>query len=128
MLVVGYFYFHFFKSILAHDIDWSTLNQVLIFAGIAISIATLQDTTKTQNKFSKRIWENPVKGKFTLIVMSLTVLFLLIVGLAGMFSAQDSIHEEISFGLIVFAIGFMGLLKSGVEMFENHRLDKNPQR
>lgn len=37
--------------------------NMLIFLGIGISFSTLQDTTKTQNNFSKKVWQSPRKGK-----------------------------------------------------------------
>ena len=50
---------------------------------------------------------------------------LLVAGIIGMFGSTATIHREVSMGLIVLAIGLMGILKSASEMFENHRLDKN---
>jgi hypothetical protein len=100
------------------------VNQMMIFMGLAISFSTLQDTTKTQNKLSKKIWESPVKGKFFLGVMLFTVLLLLTLGTVGLFTVRLPILEEISVGLIVLGIGYLGLMKAAIEMFENHRLDK----
>lgn len=99
-------------------------NQTLIFMGLAISFSTLQDTSKTQNKMSKNIWENPKKGKTAILLMSLFTFFLIIVGLVGYFIMDDSKLKELSIGVIVLSIGFMALLKTAIEMFENHRLDK----
>jgi magnesium-transporting ATPase (P-type) len=41
------------------DSIWMDLNKGLVFFGLAISLSTLQDITKTQEKISKRIFENP---------------------------------------------------------------------
>ena len=49
---------------------------------------------------------------------------MLTIGLVGLLS-KDTILSEISLGLIVLAIGILGVLKAAIEMFENHRLDKN---
>ncbi len=97
---------------------------MMLFMGIGISFSTLQDTQKTQNDFSKRIWENPTKGKVFLTLMGLFTLLLLIGGLIGFFLSDSSVLNELSLGLIVMGIGFLGLLKAAAEMFENHRLDK----
>ena len=43
------------------DLLFKNLNLTLIFMGLGISFSSLQDTSKTQNKFSKKIWENPKK-------------------------------------------------------------------
>ena len=46
------------------DILFNNLNSSLIFIGLGTSFSSLQDTSKTQNNFSKKIWENPRKGKW----------------------------------------------------------------
>lgn len=99
------------------------MNSVLIFYGVGISFSTLQDTTKTQNDYSKRIWESRRKGKIFLIILAICTLLLLTSGFIGYFAADISSLEELSLGLIVFGVGFIGLLKTAVEMYEHHRKD-----
>lgn len=106
------------------DIFWPSINQALIFAGLAISFSTLQDTTKTQNNFSKKIWENPKKGQRALMFIFGSALVMLVFGLYGFFLAKEGIVKEVAFGTLMLGIGYIGLLKSAIEMFENHRLDK----
>ncbi|WP_020533935.1 hypothetical protein [Flexithrix dorotheae] len=106
---------------------FQSLNSVLIFMGLAISFSSLQDTTKTQNKFSRKIWEDPVKGKVALILMCFLILFTLLFGLTGYYITPEGIIKELSIGTIVFSLGMFGLLKAALEMFENHRKDKNPE-
>lgn len=108
------------------DTIWCSINQMLIFAGLGVSFSTFQDTKKTQNAFSKRIWEHPKKGKRALVLMSLLTVGLLLLGMYGLYISDGEILTEISFGVIVLGIGYIGVLKSAVEMFENHRKDKNP--
>lgn len=107
---------------------FSSLNSALIFMGLSVSFSTLQDTTKTQNEVSRKIWEDPKKGKTMLVLMALFTLFFMLGGLYGYFGIQahNSKFKELSFGMIVFSIGWLGLLKAAIEMFENHRKDKNP--
>lgn len=107
------------------DTIWENYNFMLIFGGLGVSISTLQDTTKTQNNISKRIWENPKKGKMMLAVIGSTAMFLILIGLFGMYTASNEIIQQIAIGTIVFGIGLIGMLKAAMEMFENHRLDKN---
>lgn len=108
------------------DTVWYSINQMLIFAGLGVSFSTFQDTKKTQNDFSRRIWEHPKKGKRALVLMSFLALVLLLVGIYGFYMSDSEILTEISFGVIVLGVGYLGVLKSAVEMFENHRRDKNP--
>ena len=105
---------------------FNSLNRALVFVGLGISLSTLQDTTKTQNEASRKIWESPKKGKLFLILMSAMTLFFIVSGLFGIFASEEAILSELSLGLVVIGIGFLGILKAGSEMIENHRLDKNP--
>jgi di/tricarboxylate transporter len=120
-----YYYYLFISSILRNQIEWREFNNVLVFVGIALSLSTLQDTTKTQNTFSRKIWESPIKGKIALVVISLMTIAFLCIGLIAFLDSKENIQKEISFGLIVLGIGLIGLLKAAIEMFDNHRKDKN---
>ncbi|MFT5915200.1 MAG: magnesium-transporting ATPase (P-type) [Flammeovirgaceae bacterium] len=98
-------------------------NYVLIFMGLGVSFATLQDTTKTQNDFSKKIWQNPKKGKMMITLICFLVFIFLAYGLFGYFITDNQKVREVSFGSIVFGIGLIGFLKTALEVFENHRLE-----
>jgi hypothetical protein len=114
--------FHTFKPYFSgFNVFWPSINQALIFAGLAISFSTLQDTTKTQNEFSKKIWENPKKGKLALAVILASTLAFLFVGFFGLYAAKDGIIKEVAFGTLMLGISYISLLKSAIEMFENHR-------
>lgn len=101
------------------------LNNTLMFMGLSVSFSSLQDTTKTQNNISRKIWEDPIKGKITIAIISMMILFCIISGFSGYFNMHDNKLKDLSIGIIVFGIGLIGMLKSAIEMFENHRLDKN---
>lgn len=125
LLIAIYFYIYFLISINQENINWIDLNKTLLFFGVSISFSTLQDTTKTQNKVSKKIWENPTKGKIFILILSILTILLITVGIKNYMTTTNNLFKEISFGLIVLGIGLLGLLKTAIEMFENHRLDKN---
>jgi magnesium-transporting ATPase (P-type) len=99
------------------DLIFKNLNSLLIFMGLGVSFSSLQDTTKTQNKFSEKIWKNPKKGK-------LMIVFFLTFGLIGYYFAKVGVLKELSIGIIVLGLGMFGFLKAAIEMFENHRTDK----
>ncbi|MEO6820617.1 MAG: hypothetical protein ABI266_05255 [Ginsengibacter sp.] len=124
-MLIGLFY-SLKPYFVGFDTIWTNYNYAFIFIGLSISFSTLQDTTKTQNKFSRKIWENPKKGKVVLISMSCTALFLVLIGLYGIYASKSEVLEQLSFGIIVLGIGIVGMLKAAIEIFENHRLDKNP--
>ncbi len=106
------------------DTMWENCNFALIFMGLGISLSTLQDTTRTQDDFSKRIWENPKKGKIFLILMAMTAVFFILVGFVGLYISSNEILSKLAIGIIVLGIGLIGMLKAAMELFENHRLDK----
>lgn len=101
------------------------INTTLIFMGLGISFSSLQDTTKTQNNFSKKIWENPRKGKIMIVVICVQILIMLTLGLIGYFSSKYTVIKDLSIGLMIFSLGMFGFLKAAIEVFENHRKDKN---
>lgn len=100
---------------------WADYNMALIFYGLAISLSTLQDTTKSQNKLSLKIWQSPRYARIFLTYIALLALVMLGLGIFGVMATQYSALNEISFGIISLGIGFVGVLKSGIEMAEHHQ-------
>ena len=125
LILVSVFYYARFIATFGESINWQECNSALVFYGLSISMSTLQDTTKTQNKLSRKIWEHPRNGKIALFFIAMLVMLFLVYGLIGFINSRESVHKEISFGVIVIGIGLTGVLKSAIEMFENHRTDKH---
>lgn len=124
LIALGYAIVPYFQGF---AVFWTCINQALIFAGLGISFSTLQDTSKTQNEVSRKIWESPEKGRRALMFIALSALLMLVLGLYGFLVAKDGIVKEVAFGLLMLGIGYIGLLKSAIEMFENHRSDRMAQ-
>lgn len=101
----------------------SNANITLMLMGVGVSFSSLQDTSKTQNKLSLRIYQNPRKSKLFLILVIVLIFIFLIAGLIGFFSSSESAISELSIGSIVLAIGMMGMLKAVVEMAEHHKIE-----
>lgn len=95
-------------------------NKALVFIGLGTSLSTLQDTTKVQNKFSQRIYDNPRKTKFFLWIMMIQSVIYITLGLIGLFGSIKFL-QELSFGLIALGVGFIGMLKSAIEMADYQR-------
>lgn len=126
MLAGMYFVFNpYFYGIKDPNALFTNLNSALIFVGLAISFSSLQDTSKTQNNFSKKIWENPTKGKIVITIMCCMIIWILLYGLIGYFISDRGIIKELAVGSIILGLGMFGFLKAAIEMFENHRKDKN---
>lgn len=99
-------------------------NVGLMFMGIGVSFSALQDSTKTQNKMSKRIWQDEKKGAIALWGMLAMTIFFFVAGGIGYFTATSSILEEISVGLLVLGIGYTGLLSVAIEMYKYQQANK----
>lgn len=106
------------------DLFYESLNSILIFMGLGVSFSSLQETSRSQNKISRKIWENPLKGKIMISLISFLILFLLVLGLLGYYSKGFGPLKEVSLGFTIFGVGRFDFLKAAIEMFENHRLDK----
>jgi hypothetical protein len=53
------------------------------------------------------------------------ILLFLLLGLVGYFYSSPGILNDLSVGTIVMALGMFGFLKAAIEIFEQHRIDKN---
>lgn len=113
-------YFAYKPLIFGMEMVWSDLNNTLIFMGLAVSFSTLQDTTKVQNKLSKRVWENSKYATIFLIYLGVITLVVLGFGFYGYFFSEHPNIQEIALGAIIFGISLIGFLKMGIEMAEHH--------
>ena len=120
------FYVPFLISMVNQSPDWGALNNMLILIGLGLSFSTLQDTTTTQNKFSEKIWKSPKKGRYMIVFMAAFAFLLIVSGSIFLFLSQDDLTNSVAVGVLILGIGYVGILKSGIEMYENHRIDKNP--
>lgn len=103
------------------------MNCVLLYAGVGIGLSSLQDPTKTQNEMSRKVWQDPRKGRWMLALLAFYALGAMAVGLLGAYRAQTTVMNQLSLGLVAFGLGMVGLLKTAIEMREHHRLDRAPQ-
>jgi hypothetical protein len=102
------------------------MNYALLYMGIGIGFSSLQDPTRTQNEVSRRIWQDPRKGAALLWILAIYAFGMIAAGLVGSYLSRTSALEQLSMGLVAFGIGLFGMLKTAIEMFEHHRLDKQP--
>jgi len=107
---------------MAHPLDdW---NSALLYAGVGIGLASLQDPTRTQNAVSRKVWQDARKGRIALWLLSFEALLPIAVGLAGASLASSAALNQLSLGLVAFGLGMIGLLKTAIEMFEHHCPDR----
>jgi hypothetical protein len=119
LLLVAVFYCY--RPLIVNlDTLWVDLNKGLVFLGLGIGFSTLQDTARVQNKWSKRIYENPRYTRWFLGLLLTQVVLFMVVGLVSLFSAH-AVLRDLSMGLVSIAIGMIGMLKAAIEMAEHHR-------
>ena len=82
------------------NIYFENMNRMLIFMGLGVSFSALQDTTKTQNKLSRKIYEDPVKGKILILAIIVMIGIFLVLGLIGFFSIEDQAFNDLSAQMI----------------------------
>ncbi len=99
---------------------FQTYNNALIFLGLALSFASLQDPAKTSLRYEKKVWRNPKKAKIIFIFTIFTMLIFFISGALG-FIVKENVIKEFSYGSIILAIGLLGYLKLQIDIFENHK-------
>jgi hypothetical protein len=104
---------------------WNDLNYALLYGGIGIGLSSLQDPTRMQNEFSRRIWQDPRKGRRMLWVMAASALSMILLGLAASYQTASAIVQQLSMGVFSLGLGMIGMLRVAIDMFEHHRLDKN---
>lgn len=105
---------------------YDAANYVLLYAGIGIGLSSLQDPTRTQNAMSRRVWQDPRKGRWLLALLAFYAFGAMAGGLAGAYLADFTVVNQLSLGLVAFGLGMVGLLKTAIEMREHHRLDRQP--
>jgi len=101
-------------------------NYALLYMGIGIGLSSLQDPTRTQNEISRKVWQDPRKGMVMLWMLALYAFGMIAIGLLGSYLSRTSAINQLSLGLFSLGLGMIGLLKTAIEMFEHHRLDKKP--
>lgn len=124
LLAALVYYIPFVQALMQKQIEWGLLNQVLILMGVAFSFSTLQDTTTTQNKVSEKVWSHPFWGKAMLLLIAFMAFAFIVFGLVATLYWKTDLSQSVAVGITVLGIGLVGILKAAIEMFENHRSDK----
>jgi hypothetical protein len=92
------------------------LNSALVFVGLGISLATLQDPSKSHNKLFSYIKDHSGDGKRIIIVI--VAIILLVLGLIGFFSENNNTLHELNFGFFLFGVGLIGFLQHAIDILE----------
>lgn len=96
-------------------------NMMLLFFGLAASLATLQDPNKTQNDLSKKVWEDAKKGKNALLLLGSISVFFISAGLIALLLVPETGFGSLGYGLLALGIAYVGILRAAMEMFTNHQ-------
>lgn len=121
------YYIMFIIYLFKGEADWNVMNNILMLVGLSMSFATLQDTSKIRGKLSKKIWSNRKLGTAALILILILAIMFITFGLSFYFLKNENGIEKISIGMIVLGIGFLGLLKTSIEIFEKQLPPTKPK-
>lgn len=114
-------FFHGFNYAFSNpEFLFKTYNNMLIFYGLTLSFASMQDSTKTSLRYEKKIWQNPKKARIIITSTIFTMIIFFIAGILG-FIVKESAIKEFSYGSLILAIGLLGYLKFQIEMYEHHK-------
>ena len=97
-------------------------NRALLYAGIGIGLSSLQDPTRMQNEVSRRVWQDPRKGRAMLWLLAGMSFAAITFGLVGANLAPSRALGEVAMGMLSLGLGFLGLLRTALEMAEHHRV------
>jgi hypothetical protein len=100
------------------DLLISNLNYFFIFLGLGIGFAGLQDINKIHLKFEKKVLHDPIKIKIFLLITAISTALMLLFGVFGYFLIDNKHVHEISLGILILGIGFIGVLKLQLELVE----------
>lgn len=95
-------------------------NKSLLFFGIAISFAGLQDPAKLQIKFTKRLWQNRKFGLTYLAMIFVAAVLFIALGIYGFYTSNENAISEIYLGITVMGIAFLTNLPVAIAIYENH--------
>jgi MFS family permease len=98
--------------------DLVSLNNAMVFVGLGISLATLQDPSRSQNKVFRYISEHPGHGKRMIALMAVITLFIMIFGLIGFFQEKNQTLNELYFGFFLLGVGLIGFIKGAVDVMD----------
>ena len=111
MLVALYFTY---RPIIFGGTDFLTdINTGLVLMGLGLGLDSLKDYSKL-NWLDKKVLHKPKRAKVYFIVLGILILTLIVNGMIGYFSSKESMGKDFSIGLIVFGIGCIGFLRSGI--------------
>lgn len=98
---------------------WFDFNYCLTFMGIGLSFTSLADTKK-KNKLSRKLYGNPKFARGFLIYAFSLFLLIFGFGLYALLISRNENLNELSIGIIILSIGYLGVFRMAIEMVRNH--------
>ena len=115
-----------YRPVLNEEADVvSNFNNGLIFMGLGLGLDSLKDYKKL-NWLDRQVLHRPKIARIYLAIMALVIFSFIVMGIKAYFSSETSALKEVSIGLIVFGIGAIGFLKSGIEAAKDGMEQQNP--
>jgi len=113
ILFIGIYYFY--KPYFSEGINLlESYNYGLIFFGLGMGLDSLKDYGKL-TWLDKKVYHKPKIAKYFFVVLGLAIFMVIISGIMGYYSTEQNTLKELSIGFIIFGIGAIGVLKSGMQ-------------
>lgn len=87
--------------------------------GIALGLDSLKNYQKL-NWLDKKVYHKPKIAKYYFILFGLVILAFIVFGIVGYLSANENTLKDLSIGFIIFGIGTIGFLKSGIQATKDY--------
>lgn len=122
--VAVYYGILFVWRLFEHEPQWGALNLLLVYAGVALILSTLQET---QTDLFHRIGQSPMKVKVFLGFMGTAAAAFFLAGIAGSMAAPNTPIRDIAVGCILMSVGMMNQVKVASEHFASPPSDQAGQ-
>lgn len=112
ILVIG-LYFVYQPLLSEHSNLLDSYNNGLILLGLGIGLDSLKDYKKL-TWLDKKVYHKPHVAKYYFCALGAIILTFIALGIYGYFSTDQNALKELSIGFVIFGIGAIGILKSGI--------------
>lgn len=113
ILIIGIYFFYkpFFTN---YSNLFESYNSGLIFLGLGIGLDSLKDYGKL-TWIDKKVYHKPEIAKYYFLFLGFIIIIFIVVGAFGYFLTEETILNQLSIGLMVLGIGFLAVLKAGIQ-------------
>ncbi|WNJ20270.1 hypothetical protein [Pontibacter sp. G13] len=102
------------------------VNMSLLNLGLAMNFLSFIDTAR-KNKFGIWLYGSKGRVKFMLILGLASTITFIVVGIHSYYISADPKIKELGFGLLMFGIGYAGILRMLIDVIKTYRPEDYPE-